>query len=260
MRALDILASADVLAAEDTRSLRRLMDIHGINIEGRNIIAYHDHNGASQRPRILQAVAEGKSVAYASEAGTPLVADPGFQLGREVASAGGVVTAAPGASAVLAALTVSGLPSDRFLFAGFAPTSKGARNRFLAEFRDLQATLILYESPKRVHKLLEALVSVFGGERRAVIARELTKKFEEVMRGTLHELSTLIADRNLKGEVVVLIDRGPQVEIGADALEDFLREAMQTESLKNAVAQVAKKTGSARRVVYQLALQIENAE
>ena len=131
LRALDILASADVLAAEDTRTLRRLMDIHGIALDGRPMVAYHDHNGASARPKLLRALADGKSVAYASEAGTPLVADPGYQLGRAVTEEGFMVTAAPGPSAVLAALSVSGLATDAFFFAGFAPTSKGQRQSFL---------------------------------------------------------------------------------------------------------------------------------
>lgn len=260
LRALDILASADVLAAEDTRSLRRLMDIHAISLEGRHIIAYHDHNGASQRPKIIQAIADGESVAYASEAGTPLIADPGFQLGREVVEAGGTVTTAPGASAAIAALTVSGLPSDRFLFAGFVPTSKGARQRFLSEFEDLQATLILYESPKRIHKLLDAMVAVFGGDRQVVIVRELTKKFEEVLRGSLDTLVDQIGERSLKGEIVVLVDRAAQGQMEETDLEDFLRVALLTSSRKDAVAQVSAQTGTPRRVVYQLALQLGDAE
>ncbi|MDD8023474.1 MAG: SAM-dependent methyltransferase, partial [Paracoccaceae bacterium] len=127
LRALDILTSADVIAAEDTRTLRHLMEIHGVALNHRPLIAYHDHNGEAARPKLLRALSEGKSVAYASEAGTPLVADPGYQLGRAAIAAGHPVFAAPGPSAVLAALTVSGLPSDRFLFAGFPPNTASAR-------------------------------------------------------------------------------------------------------------------------------------
>ncbi len=145
LRALDVLAGADVLAAEDTRTLRHLMEIHGVPLGDRPLWPYHDHNGDAMRPRLLRALEEGKSVAYASEAGTPLVADPGYQLARAAIAAGIPVLAAPGASAVLAALTVSGLPSDRFLFAGFPPTGAGDRARFLAEVGSVQATLILYE-------------------------------------------------------------------------------------------------------------------
>ncbi len=135
LRALDILAAADVLAAEDTRTLRHLMEIHGVALGDRPLLPYHDHNGEAMRPRLLRALAEGKSVAYASEAGTPLVADPGFQLARAAIAAGYPVLAAPGPSAVLAALTVSGLPTDRFLFAGFPPAGAGDRAKFLAEPR-----------------------------------------------------------------------------------------------------------------------------
>ena len=153
LRALDLLAAADVLVAEDTRTLRHLMDIHGVALGPRPLWAYHDHNGAEVRPRILAALSEGRSVVYASEAGTPLVADPGFQLGRAAIAAGYAVTAAPGPSAVLAALTVSGLPSDRFLFAGFPPATGAARRTWLAEFAQVPATLIFYESPNRVQDL-----------------------------------------------------------------------------------------------------------
>ena len=142
LRALDLLATADVLAAEDTRTLRHLMEIHRVRLGDRPLIAYHDHNGAAQRPRLMALLAAGKSIAYASEAGTPLIADPGFQLGRATLEAGFRVFAAPGPSAVLAALTVSGLPTDRFLFAGFVPPAGGARQRFLSDLADTRATLV----------------------------------------------------------------------------------------------------------------------
>jgi len=254
LRALDILASADVIAAEDTRTARRLMELHGISVGGRPLVAYHDHNGAAQRPRLLAALAEGKSVAYVSEAGTPLVADPGFVLGRAVIEAGYLVTSAPGPSAVLAALTVSGLPSDRFMFVGFAPTAQGARRSFLSGLKDTQATLVLYESPKRLGKLLTDAVAVFGADRPAVICRELTKKFEETRRGTLMELTSTLTDMTLKGEIVVLIDRAPPAKPNAADVEAALREAMLTLSLKDASKQVADAMKLAKRDVYQLGL------
>ena len=142
LRGLDLLAGADVLAAEDTRSLRRLMEIHGVPLKGRPLIAYHDHNGAQVRPRLIALLAEGKSIAYASEAGTPLVADPGFQLARAAIAAGHSVLAAPGASAVLTALAVGGLPTDRFCFAGFPPAQGAARKAWLAELAPIPATLV----------------------------------------------------------------------------------------------------------------------
>lgn len=256
LRALDILASADVLAAEDTRSLRHLMDIHGIALGDRPLIAYHDHNGEAVRPRLLRVLGEGKSLAYASEAGTPLVADPGYQLARAAIEAGHKVIAAPGPSAVLAALTVSGLPSDRFLFAGFPPPAAAARARWLAEIGEVPATLILYESPKRVSRLLANLAETLGGDRQAAVCRELTKRFEEVARGTLAELAADFADRTVKGEIVVLIDRARGRKVDAATMEDALREALETMSVKDAAAEVASALGLPRREVYQVALKL----
>lgn len=257
LRALDILASADVIAAEDTRSLRKLMDIHGISLEGRPLIAYHDHNGPAQRPRLLSALEAGKTVVYASEAGTPLVADPGYQLGRAVLDADHRVFAAPGPSAVLAALTVSGLPSDRFMFAGFAPNAKGARRSFLQEFRDIPATLVLYESAKRIAKMLGDASEVLGPDRGAVVARELTKKFEEVRRGTLAELADDLAQNPVKGEIVVLINRGEKNPISADDIHEMLTEALQSMTKKDAIAYVASTADLPRREVYQMALKMD---
>ena len=254
LRALDILASADVLVAEDTRTLRHLMEIHGVALGARMVLAYHDHNGDAMRPRLLRALADGKSVAYASEAGTPLVADPGFQLGRAAIEAGHVVRAAPGPSAVLAALTVSGLPSDRFLFVGFPPTAAGARAKFLAELASIQATIILYESPKRVSKLLEDMKVSFGESRQTVVCRELTKRFEEVTRGPLAEVAAAFADRAVKGEIVVLVDRAVAQKADESTIEEALMQALKTLSVKDAAAQVAADLMQPRRDIYQLAL------
>ncbi len=254
LRALDILAGADVLAAEDTRTLRHLMEIHGVPLGDRHIYAYHEHNDAAMRPRLLQALAEGKSVAYASEAGTPLVSDPGFQLSRAAIDAGFAVLAAPGASAVLCALTVSGLPSDRFLFAGFPPASKSARLRFLTDLAGVQATLILYESPKRINQLLADLSQCLGAGRKAAVCRELTKRFEEVSRGTLGDLADAFSGRVVKGEIVVLIDRATEVKADAETVDAALTKALATMTVKDASAAVAEAYGLARRHVYQLAL------
>ena len=259
LRALDTLASADVLAAEDTRTLRHLMDLHGIALGERRILAYHDHNGAEMRPRLLRAIAEGKSVAYASEAGTPLVADPGFQLARAVIEAGFPVTSAPGPSAVIAALSIAGLPTDRFLFAGFPPPAKGARATWLTELGSIPATLVIYESPKRIHRLLSDLVPLFGADRQAAVCRELTKRFEEVLRGTLGELQTVLADRALKGEIVLVIDRDRRVA-SADTMEEALMRELQTMSVKDAAATVAQALGLPRRQVYQAALKLRKPE
>lgn len=256
LRALDILTSADVLAAEDTRSLRHLMEIHGILLAGRPLLAYHDHNGAAVRPRLLAALAAGKAVAYASEAGTPLVADPGYQLARATIAAGHTIRAAPGPSAVLAALAVSGLPSDRFLFAGFPPTAKGARQTFLAELARVPATVILFESPKRISRTLIELAQSFGEGREAAVCRELTKRFEDVARGTLQVLAGAFDGRDVRGEIVIVVGRPLPVEVGAATLDEALGAALGVLTVKEAAAGVAAALGLPRRDVYQRALQI----
>ena len=220
------------------------------------MVAYHDHNGDAVRPRLLRALEEGKSVAYASEAGTPLVADPGYQLSRAAIAAGFPVLAAPGPSAVLAALTVAGLPSDRFMFVGFAPPAAGARAKFLAELASIPATLVFYESPKRISKLLTEMVSCLGADREAAVCRELTKRFEEVSRGTLAELAAAFADREVKGEIVVLVDRRRGALATAETMEEALVHALKTQSVKDAAAQVAAVLGLPRRDVYQVALRL----
>lgn len=260
LRALDTLAAADVLAAEDTRSLRRLMDIHGIALGDRPLIAYHDHNGPKMRPRLLAQLAEGKSVAYASEAGTPLVADPGFVLAREAIEAGYPVTTAPGASAAVTALSIAGLPSDRFLFAGFTPSTKSARRKVLTDFADLQATLIFYESPKRLQAFLSDAADVFGSDRKAAICRELTKKFEEVRRATLEELKNQYADHAPKGEIVVLIDRSGNRVVNDSLVNEALRSALETMRTREAADHVAKDLGIPRRDAYQAALRLQKDE
>lgn len=258
LRALDILGAADVIAAEDTRTARKLMDIHGIAVRGRPLIPYHDHNGAEARPRVLAALGKGLSVAYVSEAGTPLVADPGYQLGRTAIEAGFAVFSAPGASAALAALTVSGLASDRFLFAGFAPTQTGARAKWIDGLDGAGATVIVYESPKRVHRLLDELCDHLGDDREVAICRELTKRFEEVTRGTCGTVRDLLQDRTLKGEIVVVIGRAVARAPSSADVEAALRTALEEMPLKAASAQVAEALGMSKRDVYQLGLQLKN--
>ena len=254
LRALDTLAAADVLAAEDTRTLRHLMEIHGIAPGDRPLVAYHDHNGAQMRPRLLRDLAQGRSIAYASEAGTPLVADPGFQLARAAIAGGHPVYAVPGASAVLAALTVAGLPTDRFLFAGFLPPQTAARRRALEELAAVPATLVFYESPRRVGETLGDMVSVLGGLREAAVCRELTKRFEETRRGTLAELAGFYATQDPRGEVVIVIDRAGPVSADPAAVTAALRAALGRLRVREASAEVADRFGLPRRAVYQQAL------
>lgn len=254
LRALDVLASADVLAAEDTRSLRRLMDIHGVPLAGRQVISLHDHTGEGTTTRLVDAISAGSSVAYASEAGMPLIADPGFELGRAVHAAEQMVTCAPGPSAVLTALVLAGLPTDAFFFAGFLPNAKAARRRGLEELRDIPATLVFYESPKRLAAFLADATEVLGGERQTSVCREITKKFEETRKGTLSELAAAYADQKVKGEIVVLIDRNRSEKITESDLETDLTNALSVHSMRDAVDMVAKAHNIPRRQVYQLAL------
>ncbi|WP_300519951.1 16S rRNA (cytidine(1402)-2'-O)-methyltransferase [Aliiroseovarius sp.] len=255
LRALDILASCDVIAAEDTRTARKLMELHGITVGKRLLIPYHDHSGPNGRAGLLKLIGEGRAVAYVSEAGTPLVADPGYALAREVGGAGHLVTAAPGASAVLTALSLSALPSDRFLFAGFAPTARAARRSWLQELVNIPATLVLYESPKRINQLLADLCETADDGRQAAVARELTKKFEEVMRGSLAELRDQLAERSLKGEIVLVLDRGTAA-VSDETMEEALVQALKSMSIKDAAATVAAAHGLPRRKVYQAALEL----
>ena len=252
LRTLDLLRDADVIAAEDTRTARKLMDIHGVPLNGRRLVACHDHSGEGVVQGLADAIAGGASVVYVSEAGTPLVSDPGFTLARAAIARGLPVTAAPGASALLAALAVAGLPADRFLFAGFMPTTETARRTALAELAAVPATLVFYESPKRLNALLTDLVAVLG-EREAAICRELTKRFEEVRRGTLgHLLAGL--EGEVRGEVVVVVGRGAPREATEEDIRARLAEAMATMRLKDAATAVAGALGLPRQKVYQLAL------
>jgi 16S rRNA (cytidine1402-2'-O)-methyltransferase len=256
LRALDVLASADVIAAEDTRTTRRLMDLHGVPLDGRQLLAYHDHNGAAQRPRLMAALAEGRSVAYASDAGTPLVADPGYRLARDAAEAGYRVHCAPGPSAMLAALTLAGLPSDRFLFVGFAPNAGGARRSFLRDLAGIEATLILFESPRRLSASLKDMADILGENRQAALCRELTKRFEEVRRGTLGALAEALATDRVKGEIVLVIGPPEDTPENVSSLDDLLRTALKSQSVKDAVSMVAQTTNIPRKDVYRRALDL----
>jgi 16S rRNA (cytidine1402-2'-O)-methyltransferase len=254
LRALDVLAGADVLVAEDTRTLRHLMEIHGVAPGGRPLIAYHDHSGEATVQRLLALIGEGKSVAYASEAGTPLISDPGFELARAVAAASLPMTAAPGPCAAICALTLSGLPSDRFLFAGFLPATRSARQKALEDLAGVQATLVFYESPKRLAALLADMEQTLGPMRKAVICRELTKRFEEVTRGPLENLARTFAARKVKGEIVVLVDRRPPEAASDASIDAALAVALQTMSVKDAATFVSQTLQIPRKIAYQAAL------
>ena len=258
LRSLDILANADVLAAEDTRTLKKLLEIHGIQLKNRSLISYHDHNGTKARPKLLAHLKNGKSVAYASEAGTPLIADPGFSLLTEVLSMENDVTSAPGPCALIAALTVAGLPTDRFYFEGFLPNNKSQRELKFRGLKSYRGTLIFYESAKRLSDTLVIAKEVFGGDRQGVVCRELTKKFEDIQRGRLKELSEIYFDKNIKGEVVLLVAGAGNTDIDWSEIEQHVRDALKTMSVKDSAEAVAIAFNAPRRDIYQLALQIKS--
>ena len=260
LRALDILASADVLAAEDTRTARKLMDIHGVPLGGRRIIAYHDHSNAGDRQRLLNHIAEVKSVAYVSEAGTPLIADPGYQLVRDARQADMTVLTAPGPAACIAALTVAGLPTDQFHFAGFLPPQQTARQKALVELMPLRATLVLYESPKRLNALLADIESLGGSARHVAVCRELTKKFEDVQIGPVSTVRAFYGEKPAKGELVVLIGAGEDAKVDEIDLEAALFHAMLNLRVKDAADTVAGAYGLPRREIYQMALRLKGEQ
>jgi 16S rRNA (cytidine1402-2'-O)-methyltransferase len=252
LRALDVLAAADLIACEDTRVTRKLLDHYGIATP---LTPYHDHNAAQARPKLLARLAAGGAVALVSDAGTPLVSDPGFKLVRAAHEAGHPVTAEPGASAALAALTVAGLPSDRFFFDGFLPAKSSQRRARIVTLARIPATLLLFESGPRLADALADLAQGLG-PREAAVCRELTKLHEEVRRGDLAALAAHYESAGApKGEIVLVIAPPPDQEDAADDdVDALLRNALERMSVKEAVAEIATVTGRARRDVYQRAL------
>lgn len=255
LRALATLAAAEAVIAEDTRVTKVLLAHYGIATP---LVAYHEHNAHVVRPQLLARLRDGAALALVSDAGTPLVSDPGFKLVAEAVAEGVAVTSVPGASAVLAALVVAGLPTDRFFFEGFLPQKGAARRARLAELAAVPGTLVFFESPRRLPETLADCAAVLGA-REAAVARELTKHFESVRRGPLPGLAEEIAaGEPLKGEIVLLI--GPPspeaAALGEEALDQRLRAAMATNSVKDAAAIVAGETGQPRRRVYARALQL----
>ncbi len=251
LRALELLAGADVIACEDTRVTRKLTERYGISTP---LTPYHEHNAAQARPKLLARLAEGQAVALVSDAGTPLISDPGYKLVREASEAGYTVTSSPGPSAVLAALSVAALPTDRFFFEGFLPPKQGARQKRIAALANIPATLVLFEGGSRVAAALADLAGALG-TRAATICRELTKLHEEIKRGDLTTLAHEYSEGGeTRGEFVIVIAPPDADEGSADDLDDLLRAALARVSVKEAVAEVATATGRARREVYQRAL------
>jgi len=246
LRALDALEGADRILAEDTRVARKLMDAYGISGK---VLPYHDHNGARARPEILEALEAGERVVLISDAGTPLISDPGYKLVREAVEAGHAVRALPGASALLTGLAAAGLPSDAFFFAGFLPSRTGTRKNRLKEFAGIPGTLVFYESGPRLAASLADISAVLGS-REAVVARELTKKFEEYRRGPIEDLASYYAEQRApRGEITLLIGpgEGSGVDIDIDAELLALIPGL---GVKGAAAKVADATGMAKRDLY----------
>ena len=258
IRALNILRDADILVAEDTRVLRKLMEIHGINLNGRKILSYHDHNGEVQRPKLIALIKEGNVLAYASDAGTPLIADPGFSLTKLAIQNNIRVHAAPGASALLTALCLAGLPTDNFFFGGFLGSKSSQRIKNLQKIQNLDATIVYYESPKRTLSTLKDISKIFGNDRLISVCREMTKKFEEVIRGTVDQVIDEIKSRHsFKGEVVIVLGPPTKKEISDEEIYSALQIALQEYRIKDAATQISEQFGVPKKRSYEMALRIK---
>ncbi len=254
LRALETLAGCDLIACEDSRVTRRLLDRFLISTP---LTPYHEHNAPAARPKLIHRLAQGAAIALVSDAGTPLISDPGFKLVREVTAAGHAVIPIPGPSAVLAALTAAGLPTDRFYFEGFLPPKQGARRARIAELARIDATLVLFEGGSRVADMLSDLAGAMG-ERDGAVCRELTKLHEDIRRAPLNRLATEAPNLETRGEFVIVVGPPPAgaQRLSTSDLDDILRSAMQTASLKDAVAQAVELSGRPRREVYARALEL----
>jgi 16S rRNA (cytidine1402-2'-O)-methyltransferase len=252
-RAADVLSRAALVAVEDTRVTAKLLSHIG---SGAPMTPYHDHNADTVRPKLLARMATD-AVALVSDAGTPLISDPGYKLVRDARAAGIAVTTIPGPCAAIAAMTLAGLPTDRFLFAGFLPAKPGARATAITEVRGLRATLVFYESGPRLAATLAALAEGLG-DRPAVVAREISKRFEETVDGSLSTLAARYAEAAPKGEIVIVVGPpGDAPEASAEDLDAALARAMASQPLKSAVAEVADALGLPRRQVYGRALELK---
>ena len=253
LRALDVLGKADLVLAEDTRVTGKLLGAYGIKAR---LQRYDDHMGAAVRPQILERLAGGARIALVTDAGSPLVSDPGYRLAVEAAAQGAKVIAIPGASAVLTGLAVAGLPTDRFLFAGFPPPKSAARRTLFEELKPIRATLVFFEGASRLGDSLKDMAAVFG-PRPAAVARELTKLYETVVRAPLDVLAEDPKLQAPKGEVVVLVGPGQEAGLSAAEAEAALAEAVLRLGPSEAAAEVAKATGLPRRELYRRAVELK---
>ncbi|MCD4849789.1 16S rRNA (cytidine(1402)-2'-O)-methyltransferase [Arthrobacter sp. AK01] len=254
-RLIELLATSDIVAAEDTRRLHRLVTALGVEVSGR-VISYHEHNEVAKTGELLDHVRAGKTILMVSDAGMPAVSDPGFRLVEGAVAAGLTVTAVPGPSAVLTALALSGLPTDRFCFEGFLPRKSGERNSRLMDLADERRTMVFFEAPHRLEVMLRALHERFGAERRAAVCRELTKTYEEVIRGTLRELLEWAESNEVRGEIAVVVGGAPEQEPGKPedhvaAVNELISQGIR---LKEAVAAVADDARVSKRELYSAVL------
>jgi 16S rRNA (cytidine1402-2'-O)-methyltransferase len=255
-RAVRILGEADLIAAEDTRHSLKLLNHFNIS---KPLTSYFDHNQQFKGERILNALRQGRSVALISDAGTPCISDPGYNLVRDAVAEGIPVVPIPGACAAIAALSGSGLPSDSFTFAGFPPARQGKRRAFLAGIAGLPGTLVLYEAPHRLEETLRDIREVLG-ERQVVVARELSKIYEEFIRGSVSEVMAAVAQGPVRGEIVILIAPGEAVQEQTEALDVLLQRLLDEEglSVKDAARKAAMITGTSRNEAYSEALRLRN--
>ncbi|MEM8985522.1 MAG: 16S rRNA (cytidine(1402)-2'-O)-methyltransferase [Pseudomonadota bacterium] len=254
LRAIDVLKSADLVLCEDTRVAGKLFAAHGIDTAKRS---YHDHNAERARPEIIARLKDGAAIALVSDAGTPLISDPGYKLVREARAEGLAVHAVPGPSALTAALSVAGLPTDRVLFAGFPPQKAAARSAFFDSFAATPASLVFYETGPRLAASLTAMADAFG-DRDAAVVRELTKTYEEARLGRLSMLARQCAQKPPKGEIVVIVARADADAAPAADLDALVSHALETQSVKDAAAAVAAETGFPKKTVYARALALKN--
>ena len=258
LRALDLLKNGNVLVAEDTRVLKKLLKLHHIGLNGREVFSYHDYNAEDRRKKLVNLVKENKSVVLVSDAGTPLIADPGYKLVQEMIKNNLSINSVPGPSAILAALTVAGLPTNSFYFGGFVPSKLKAKETFFSNLIKLPSTLVFYESSKRLVETLIVLRKTVQINREIVVCRELTKKFEEVKRGSIDLVTEYFYKKErIKGEIVLLVAPPDKIVVSEDEIDKVFLRTSETVSFKDAVRIVAEKLNVSRKLVYDRALKLK---
>ena len=259
LRALEILKTTDRIVAEDTRSLRKLLTLHGVQSKNRSITSYHEFSKSEKLQEIIQYLEMGESIALVSEAGTPLISDPGYKLVQKVIELELPLFPIPGPSSLIAALIVSGLGTDQFHFVGFLPQAKSKRNKVLAGLKLSKATLIFFEASNKLHDRLNEMEMAFGGRRKVAICRELTKLHEEIIRGSISQAKGDISGRVLKGEIVIVVERNQDQNFDTN-LEDLILTSLKQKSLKDTVNEISTVLGISKNIVYKKALELKQTK